>query len=421
MAADETVTLNDAFSFIIAEGVQDGERFQIDVDMTDGRQTWSGKVFITAGQAILDFAGASWANSFVPGETLTLAASFQNIGHYMATHAIANITCESEYVTILNPTVELGTIDPEGLATAVFQITISESCPETEQITVNFTMQADGDLTAEGSLIMKNSCNVIFELSDSYGDGWNGNRLIVSFDDGTPNQTLTINDGESATYTLEIGNGVHVTLTWQSGNYTYECSFTVKYEDGTLIYQSSGISSGQLFDFDCNCGSGTPAGIFAPVENLAASVETESVTLTWDAPEGAINFIVMRNGLEIGQTTEPTYVDEVDKEDSYTYCVTAEYREGSSVPECVLIQAEWGIAEGETEFSIYPNPVSSMLSVSCGNAEFSYTMLNGMGQVVATGNGRGKQQIDVNGLAKGMYFLRLTSGSQVLVEKVVVK
>ena len=421
LAANETVTLNDAFSFIIAEGVQDGERFQIDVDMTDGRQTWSGKVFITAGQAILDFAGATWANSFVPGETLTLAASFQNIGHYMATHAIANITCESEYVTILNPTVELGTIDPEGVATAVFQITISESCPETEQITVNFTMQADGDLTAEGSLNMKNSCNVIFELSDSYGDGWNGNRLIVSFDDGTPNQTLTINDGESATYTLEIGNGVHVTLTWQSGNYTYECSFIVKYEDGTIIYQSSGISSGHLFDFDCNCGIGTPAGTYAPVENLSASVETESVTLTWDAPEGAINFIVMRNGLEIGQTTEPTYVDVVDKEDSYTYCVIAEYRDGLSVPECILIQAEWGIAESESEFSIYPNPVSSMLSISCGNAEFSYTMLNGMGQVVATGNGRGEQQIDVNGLAKGMYFLRLTSGSQVLVEKIVVK
>ena len=420
LAAEETVTLTDAFSFIIAEGVQDGERFQIDIEMTDGRQTWSGKVFITAGQAILDYAGATWANSFVPGETLSLAANFKNVGHYMATNAIATISCESEYVTILNPTVELGTIDPEGVGAAVFQITISESCPETEQITVNFTIQADGGVNAEGSLVLKNACNVIFELSDSYGDGWNGNRLIVSFSDGSPSQTLTIEDGYSATYTLEIGNGVHVVLTWQTGSYTYECSFTVRYEDGTLIYQSSNISGGQLHEFDCSCaGSGT-TGTYAPVENLAASVEVESITLTWDAPEGAINYIVMRNGLEIGQTTETSYIDMVEKEDSYTYCVTAEYSDGVSVPECILIRAEWGIAEGESEFSIYPNPVSNMLSINC-EAEFSYTMLNGMGQVVANGNGHGTQQIDVNGMAKGMYFLRLTSGSQVLVEKVMVK
>ena len=421
LAAEETVTLTDAFSFIIAEGVADGERFQIDIEMTDGRQTWNGKVFITAGQAILDYAGASWANSFVPGETLSLAANFKNIGHYMATNATATITCESEYVTIVNPTVELGTIDPEGLGTAVFQIVISESCPETEQITVNFAMQADGDLSAEGSLILKNACNVIFELADSYGDGWNGNRLVVSFNDGTPSQTLTIDSGNSATYTLEIGNGVQVTLTWQTGQYTYECSFVVKYEDGTIIYQNNSISGGQLYQFDCNCGGSTPTGTYNPVENLAATVDVETITLTWDAPEGAINYIVRRNGLEIGQTEETTFVDQVDKEASYTYCVTAEYSDGISMPECLLINAEWGLAEGESAFSIYPNPVSNMLSVSCGEAEFSYTMLNGMGQVVATGNGRGTQQIDVNSMAKGMYFLRLTSGSQVLVEKVVVK
>jgi hypothetical protein len=156
-----------------------------------------------------------------------------------------------------------------------------------------------------------------------------------------------------------------------------------------MIYQSSNISGGQLHQFDCNCGGSTPTGTYNPVENLAASVETESITLTWDAPEGAINYIVMRNGLEIGQTEETTFVDQVDKEASYTYCVTAEYSDGVSMPECLLINAEWGLAEGENEFSIYPNPVSNMLSVSCGETEFSYTMLNGLGQVVATGNGRG--------------------------------
>jgi len=41
--------------------------------------------------------------------------------------------------------------------------------------------------------------------------------------------------------------------------------------------------------------------------------------------------------------------------------------------------------------------------------------------MVANGNAKGTEQINVNGMAKGVYFLHLTTGTQVLVEKVVVK
>ena len=421
LAAEETVTLANAFSFIIAEGVEDGTRFQIDLEMTDGRQTWSGKAFITAGQAILEYAGTTWAGSFVPGETVTLIANFKNAGHYMATNAIANITCDNQYVTIINPTLEMGTIDPDGIATAVFNIMIDPACPETEQIPVNFTMEAEGGLIAEGSVTLKNDCNVIFELSDSYGDGWNGNQLVVAFSDGTPSQNLTISSGNSATFTIAIGNGVHVTLSWVSGQYTYECSFSVKYEDGTVIYQSSNISGGQLFEFDVNCANGAPAGTYNPVENLAAEVNIGNITLTWDAPEGAINYIIYRNGVELAQTADVTYVDEVYNEFVYTYCIIAEYADGQSTPECVVAKAELGVDESATAFSIYPNPVSGTLYINGGNAEYTYTMYNGMGQVVATGNAKGAEQISVDGMTEGVYFLRLTSGTQVHIEKVVVK
>ena len=44
-----------------------------------------------------------------------------------------------------------------------------------------------------------------------------------------------------------------------------------------------------------------------------------------------------------------------------------------------------------------------------------------MGQMVNSGNAQGTVEINVNGLTKGIYFLRLTNGTQVHVEKVVVK
>jgi hypothetical protein len=44
-----------------------------------------------------------------------------------------------------------------------------------------------------------------------------------------------------------------------------------------------------------------------------------------------------------------------------------------------------------------------------------------MGQMVVKGTAQGTEQISVDGMTKGVYFLRLTSGTQVHMEKVVVK
>lgn len=420
LPANESVNLNKAFSFIIAEGVEDGTRFKIDVAMNCGSKAWAGKVYITAGQANFSYDGMNWEGGFTPGETITLVANFQNIGHYMATNAIGTIQCENPNVTILNETVELGTIDPEGSAMCVFEIAIDEACPETEQIVVNFGLTADGGLTAEGTATLKNSCNVIFDLSDSYGDGWNGAKLTVSFSDGTPSQDLTCS-GSSSNYTIEVGNGVHVTLSWTTGQWDSECSFTVKYEDGTTIYQSNNLHSGVIFEFDCNCSGSQQMGIFEPVQNLDYSIQPNQIILTWDVPENAVIYIIMRNGITIGETAEATYTDDVVLEGTYTYSVMAKYEDGVSIPEHIIVRAEWGLDENEADFAIYPNPVSNTLYVNGGNAQYNYEMFNGMGQMVNKGNGQGSMEISVDGMSKGVYFLRLTSGTQTTVKKVVVE
>ena len=419
---DATIQV-DGFSYSIAEGVADGTRFTIQITAVCGSDTWEGKAVITAGEAVLQFDGMSSAGGFVPGETLTVVASFKNTGHYMATNAIGHITSESSYINFVNDTFEAGTIDPTGVATCVFNITVDATCPLTETLPLSFTLNADGGLIAEGAGVIKNACNVVFDLSDSYGDGWNGASLTVSFDDGTPSQNMTVQSGQSsASYTIEVGNGVHVTLNWTSGSWDSECSFIVHYEDGDVIYSCTSVHSGLLYEFDCNCGGSAPIGSYNPVENLQAEATNTNVTLTWDAAEGAINYIIYRNGIEIGQTTETTYVDQIVSKDGFmTYCVVAEYADGLSVPECVIVEFTDAIDETEAEFAIYPNPVNNTLFINGGNTEYSYEMYNGMGQKVAEGNATGNTQINVNDMMKGIYFLRLTTGTQVRVEKVVVE
>ena len=420
LAPEATVSMN-GFTYRIAEGVADGTRFTINTIAECGNSIWEGKAIITAGEAVLQFASCTTPGGFVPGETVTVIANFKNGGHYRATNAIARISSENPYVTFENTEYEAGTIDPNGEAQCVFNVNIAPDCPETEQIELYFTLDADGGLSVEGDGVLKNSCNVVFDLADSYGDGWNGASLTVSFNDGTPSQDLTIQSGNSASFTIEIGNGVHVSLTWHSGSWDSECSFVVRYEDGDEIYNCSTVQTGLLYEFDCNCGSSSPV-VVDPVSDLTGEINGYNIILRWNmSVKDDVLFHVYRNGVEIGQTAQNTYTDEVFVEMVYTYCVVAEMDGNFSAPACIQVEYTDAVEENIDQISIYPNPVNNTLYISGYESEYSYTMYNSLGQMMANGTARGSQQINVDGMAKGVYFLRITTGTQVRVEKVVVE
>jgi gingipain K len=260
LAAGATTTVS-GFRFHVNAGVAEGTAITLHYSAVNGSNIWEGDLVITVGEAELEYKSMAWNGGFVPGETLTLTAKFLNTGHYQATNAIATMSSTSSYVTISNPSIAVGTIPAEGEVSCTFNVTIAANCPEDEEIPVTFTLTADGGLSAQGNETLKNSCIVIFDLHDSYSgnDGWNGAKLTVSFNDGTPSQDLTIASGNnSAVYPLEIHNGTHVTLTWSKGSYDQECSFVVSYEGDVIIFQQGpSPAAGVLFEFDCNCGAAT--------------------------------------------------------------------------------------------------------------------------------------------------------------------
>ena len=425
LGANETVTLTDEFAFTVASGVEDGTKIQIDVTMTCGSNVWTGKAKITVGTPIIEFAGTQWVGSFVPGETVIIAANFHNKGHYQATNAVVTATSTSNYVTIAEETCTVGTISVDGTSPAIFSVTIDPSCPATEQLPIAFALTADNGITATGEVTLKNSCNLIFDLTDSYGDGWNGASLHVAFSDSTPAQNYTVNSGNSsATYTIEVGSGVEVTLTWNQGSWDSECGFTVRYEDGDdiLVVAAGSVGSHLPFTFTVACAGEPIPGTVEPVTNLEYAIDEVNITLTltWDAPEGAINYVIYRNGEEIGKTPETTFIDEDPKESS-EYCVVAQFIAGNSEPVCFEIGEVLSVEENESAIRIYPNPVNNTLYINGGSTEFSYVLYNGMGQMVANGTANGTQRINVSSMAKGVYFLHINSGTQVLIQKVVVE
>jgi hypothetical protein len=55
------------------------------------------------------------------------------------------------------------------------------------------------------------------------------------------------------------------------------------------------------------------------------------------------------------------------------------------------------------------------------NGSFKYQLVNSLGQVVRNGKATNKAVVNVNDLNQGIYFLTITAGNQVSVQKVVVE
>ena len=145
------------------------------------------------------------------------------------------------------------------------------------------------------------------------------------------------------------------------------------------------------------------------------------VTLTWNAPRGFVNYAVLRNGIQIAETEETTYVDSELAAGTYTYSVIAVYEEGESVPASVVVVIGESIDENEVMFAIYPNPAKDYVKINSNASTFEYQLINSLGQVVISGSASGEHQIDVANINKGVYFLKVVAEGETAINKLLIQ
>ena len=118
-----------------------------------------------------------------------------------------------------------------------------------------FTVSGDTDLVAN-FVAGWSTCTIVFDLYDSYGDGYTGNYLVVDYGDGTSEQ-LTVASGSFASYSREVATGCNITLSWISGSYPGDCSFDIRFENGVLIYHGANLNSNFYQELTINCAVAT--------------------------------------------------------------------------------------------------------------------------------------------------------------------
>ncbi len=326
LSPGETQT-KDGFAITASTEVENGHVFTIYVNAVAGDDSWTSFIHVTVYKPILTFNTFSWNGSYEPGETVELTLTAVNTGSFPVADVEGTLASSSEYVTINGATQSFGDIAANGTASATYSVSISNDCPISEVIGFSIALSGDdGDITGEGTFTISNSCELQFDLYDSYGDGWNGASLLVSFSDGSPSQSYTVSSGHNASFTLGVCTGTTVTLTWESGSYDSECSFVVSYADnGIEIYSVSQPSAGVLFEFVMDC-SIQCAGV---MDLTATAIGGGTMEISWTAPAGDVDhYDLYRDDVLIVTTTDPIYFDDGLEDGTYVYCVVTTFTDG---------------------------------------------------------------------------------------------
>lgn len=92
-----------------------------------------------------------------------------------------------------------------------------------------------------------------------------------------------------------------------------------------------------------------------------------------------------------------------------TYIVSVEDNFGCVVSETVVVNSQAGLSElNSTTMAVYPNPANDFIFIeTTGN--FIYQLSNVNGQILISGAAFEKEQVDLSGLAAGIYLIRMNN------------
>ncbi|MBQ8958318.1 MAG: S8 family serine peptidase [Bacteroidales bacterium] len=345
-SANQTLFLEDIFSFQVNNSVEGNQRIHFVAQVMQagepaGRFTFSIPVY----DYNLQFGAIAVLNDdnnngfLEAGETADLRIFVDNQGNEMAPVLSGTLGSTYPYLTINGTEQSFGTIGGNLSGFADFNVTLSASAPEGNDIPFSLELVDGEGRQTSMSFDYRISCNVVFSLTDSWGDGWNNAYLTVEYSDGTPTENMTINSGNSASYTRQLSTNSTVTLTWHSGNYDSECSFSVAYQNGaTILEHSGGMSS--PYTFTVNCSGGEVNETCAPVRDLTYLVDGHDVVLAWEAPEEGqpAYYLVYRGTLLLSQVEALGYTDANVEDGGYNYCVQAVFANCQGAMACEWVE-----------------------------------------------------------------------------------
>ena len=350
--AGDSVTINNAFFLTLSDNVTPAKSVEVIGNFVyDNGQTVQ-KINIMVYGGNLDFDEVVIINDndndgiLEPGETADMIVYVINNGNQVVNNVQGQLTTEYDFLNINSGESFYGNIEGGQSKYASFNVTLSDDA-QGMKTEIPLTLNLSGENYANTvNFTYSDKCDLIFNLMDSFGDGWNGAYITLSFSDGTPNQDITFEEPLSQKQVVvSVNHGTMVTVTWHEGEYDYETSFTITYADGSLLYEIEDADEGFLTDITVNCLMSTPT-LCLPPTNVNAQITDNAVTLTWEAAPGSqpTSYNVYRNQQFVENVEGTTYTDNNPLNGENCYMLEAVYMDGciseASDDACVTVGGE---------------------------------------------------------------------------------
>ncbi|MBR5984718.1 MAG: choice-of-anchor J domain-containing protein, partial [Bacteroidales bacterium] len=173
-------------------------------------------------------------------------------------------------------------------------------------------------------------CSITYELTDSYGDGWNGNKIqvkdvetgIILAELANQNLDYQTNVAETNTGSLSVCKDRDLSFEWVSGSYANETSYVIYDINGDVIFSGNGAMT-ESVSYTVNC---TVATCVKPTDLTVSDIASTSATLTWNAGAEETAWQICLDGDEdnlIDVTSASYNITGLDEATTYTAKVRA--------------------------------------------------------------------------------------------------
>ena len=457
IAPMETYTIVGGLHVKVADLIEDGVQAELVLDCHEENYAWASNFLMTLHAPKLVLADFRPTSNVSPGQSGTLLVSVRNEGSATAYNTRVELYGSSTDITFDQTALYLWSIPAGETATTNFHFTVNGNVPMGSCYEMMYIVEAESYMLDGTEFLNVGASKETFETGDFTAFDWQTFGGAYWFIDSS-----TSNTGNYSARSGAIGNAnvstlqitMEVSTAGQISFYKQLCTEADKdkltfYVDGQALGVWSGMIDWSREAFDVSAGTHTfkwiymkdssgsyekdacwiddiqfPAAAIVEIQpgpELHATVDHNSVTLSWDDMGAGYEYIVRRDG-EYLTTQGTTSYTEVHGDGVYLYSVTAKYQNRLYAPSYVLVVVGvLGVEEIKDEISVYPNPTNGVMFVETPYAMSQYRVFNLTGQQILSGKASGILQIDFSGQSKGVYVLQVVGEGQTVMKKIVVQ
>ena len=239
--------------------------------------------FVCQGESAIPAAPTNF--TAVPvGSTLEVALQWTNPTETISGTPLTSIT---KMVVERNGVVVGDNLSPAGVGAVMNWTDNTLTSAGTYEYKVYAVTTENGVKATVSGVVVGEFCNIVIDMQDDYGDGWNNARIDVRAN-GAVVGTATLTTGMSSGTTTILVPAAELTFTWVSGTYDDECTFQIydAYEIELYAYNNVGTApaAGVFFTYNNTCAAPVMNTISGTVTALAGGAPIVGATINYAGP-----------------------------------------------------------------------------------------------------------------------------------------